>query len=128
MARRPTLSAVVSWTVAAVVPFVAGCHAGGVGNLAPRPEPNLPKVSVTAAEAIRKHNINASHVQALEAKPRITIASAEMNGSVDGRIALERPHSFKLEMFGPGLKRPVADIGPACPRRASDNKNGAAPL
>jgi hypothetical protein len=87
----------------------AGCHAGGVGNLAPKGEPILPRVSMTAKEAIEKHNLNASKVQLVDSRPRITVKSASFQGSADGRMALERPKNFKLEMVS--LGKTVADIG-----------------
>jgi hypothetical protein len=90
--------------------LLAGCHAGGVGNLAAKPEPSLPKVSLTAAEAIQKHNVNASRIQALDAKPKITV-SGPINGTVDGRMAMERPKNFKLQMFTPMSRNTAADIG-----------------
>ena len=92
------------------IPMLAGCHAAGMNNLATRPEPVLPKVSLSANEAIQRHNINASRVQALEARPRIKVTSPGLTAGVDGRMALERPRNFKLEMFSPAHAT-VADIG-----------------
>lgn len=114
MASRPILA--VRCGLAALPLFAllpAGCHSGGVGNLAARPEPTLPKVSLTAHEAIRRHNVNASRVQALVASPSIVVNAPGMPpGKVDGRMAMERPRNFKLEMFRPGIsKSTIADIG-----------------
>ncbi len=106
MASRPSLLALLLGGVASL----SGCHAGGVGNLAAKPEPSLTKVSLTATEAIEKHNLNAARIQSLEARPRITVSSASVNGTVDGRMAMERPKNFKLQMLGP-MKTPAADIG-----------------
>ena len=106
MLARIALNSVVLGSLA----LLTGCHAGGVGNLAARPEPSLPKVSLTAKEAIEKHNLNAGRIQALEAKTRITVASASFSGGAGGRMAMERPKNFTLKMTTP-MGNPVADIG-----------------
>ncbi len=108
MASRPAVRVLV---VAGAVGFLAGCTAGRTGSLAARPtEPAVPKMSLTTAQAIEKHNRNAALVTALEARPRITVHAPEMKGaSVSGRMALERPKNFKLEMRS--TMDNVADIG-----------------
>ncbi len=106
MASRPALCALIL----AAVALLPGCHAGGAGGLSAKPAPTLPGVSLTATEAIERHNINAARVQALEAQPRITVTSPGLKGSVDGRMALERPKNFKLQM-STTMRSTVADIG-----------------
>lgn len=107
MRSRAVVSA-LGLVAAALLP---GCHAGGASGLSTKAAPTLPGVSLTAAEAIEKHNLNAAKVQALEARPRITVASPGMKGSVNGRMALERPRNFKLEISATLRSHPVADIG-----------------
>ena len=105
MASRPAVGALV--LVAAA--FLTGCHAGTSGNLAARPEPSLPKMTLTTTEAIQKHNANALRVMALEARPNVSLSSAQGGMSLRGNMALERPKSFKLQLST--LTETVADIG-----------------
>lgn len=108
MASRPAVFALVL----AAVALLPGCHAGGASGLSARPSPTLPGVSLTATEAIEQHNLNAARVQALEAQPRISVTAPGVpRGSVDGRMALERPRNFKLELSATMRSHPVADIG-----------------
>ncbi len=95
----------------AAVALLTGCHAGGASGLSSRAAPAAPGVSLTANEAIERHNINAARVQALEARPRISVdAPGVPRGSVDGRMALERPKNFRLQMITT-MRHTVADIG-----------------
>src|SRR5262249_48320872 len=56
------------------------------------------------------HNRNAERIQSLEAKPAITVAMTRRTPfHVDGRMALERPRNFKLELSHFGTTK--ADIG-----------------
>lgn len=97
--------------ILAAVALLPGCHAGGASGLSAKPAPTLPGVSLTATEAIERHNINASKIEALEARPRISVDSPGTKGVVDGRMALERPRNFKLELATTMRKSVVADIG-----------------
>lgn len=94
---------------AAAMALAGGCHAGSAGNLTARPSPVLPKLGMTTTQAIERHNINAGLVQALEARPMITVTSAQGSGRVDGRMALERPRNFTLQLSNHGSN--LADIG-----------------
>jgi hypothetical protein len=86
-----------------------GCRSGISGNLAARPDSLAPRPTITAQAAIERHNHNAELITSLEARPGI-IASAEgRRASVNGRMALEMPRNFTLEM-GTTLKN-VANIG-----------------
>ena len=59
---------------------------------------------------IAEHNRNAESIQSLEAKPSIKVASpARHQVPVDGRMALERPRNFRLELSSLGTTK--ADIG-----------------
>jgi hypothetical protein len=87
---------------------LAGCRTAGVGNLT-RPEPIAPPSSLSARELIAEHNRNAKRIQSFEARPSITIRSEQVSGGVSGKLALERPRNFKLDIFHTGGK--VADLG-----------------
>ncbi len=90
---------------------LTGCHLGGNGNLTARPEPTLPKVSLTAKEAIERHNENASLVKAVEARTSINMKSSTAGGAkVSGRLAMERPRNFALKLSHSAAGT-VADIG-----------------
>jgi hypothetical protein len=107
MRSRPAVLALALGVVA----LLPGCHAGGASGLSAKPAPPVPGVSLTATEAIERHNLNAERVQVLEAKPRITVSAPGINGaSADGRMALERPRNFKLEVSAT-VKGRIADIG-----------------
>jgi hypothetical protein len=110
MGSRPAVFALALGLGA--VALLPGCHAGGTSGLSAKPAPTLPNVSLTATEAIEAHNLNAAKVQALEARPRISVdAPGAPRASVDGRMALERPRNFKLQMTPTMRSTPVADIG-----------------
>lgn len=101
---------VVRQTVLALlVAFAAaGCRTAGVDNLA-RPEPLVPRTSMDATELIAEHNRNANRVKSFEARPSIKVTSSRLTGSVNGRLAMERPRNFKLELAT--TLNNVADIG-----------------
>ncbi len=107
MRSRPAVLALALGAVA----LLPGCHAGGASGLSAKPAPPVPGVSLTATEAIERHNLNAARVQVLEARPRITVSAPGINGaSADGRMALERPRNFKLQVDAT-VKGTIADIG-----------------
>src|SRR4051812_46594962 len=94
-----------------LVPFLllsvlaaSGCRTAGVGELA-RPDPPLaPISSAKASEILAAHNRNAGRIQVIDAKPSLTITVYEKPNqppssySVDGRMTMERPKNFKLEI------------------------------
>ncbi|MGE5754770.1 MAG: hypothetical protein ACM35G_03490 [Planctomycetaceae bacterium] len=88
---------------------LAGCRTAGVGNLT-RPEPIAPPSSLSARGLIAEHNRNAKRIQSFEAKPSITIRSEQMSGGISGMLALERPRSFKLDLFNT-IGSKIGDIG-----------------
>ncbi len=106
MRSRPAVLALALGVVA----LLPGCHAGGASGLTAKPAPQVPGVSLTASEAIERHNLNAARVQALEARPRISVTSPGGSGSADGKMALERPRNFKLQIDAT-VKGTIADIG-----------------
>lgn len=94
--------------VASALTASAGCRTAGVGDLARKDV--LPKRDGdSAAELLVEHNRNAERVQSIQAEPRITVASRRTRAGVSGRLALERPRNFKLQISGP--LNDVADIG-----------------
>jgi hypothetical protein len=100
---RPALLALL-----ATLPL-AGCRTAGVGNLA-RPEPIAPLATTNTRALIAEHNRNAERIQRFEARPSITVRSAQMNAGAGGRLAFERPRNFKLTI-APTAGSDVADIG-----------------
>ena len=107
MRSRPAVLALALGVVA----LLPGCHAGGASGLSAKPAPPVPGVSLTASEAIERHNLNAARVQVLEAQPQITVSAPGINGaSAHGRMALERPRNFKLDVSAT-VKGKIADIG-----------------
>jgi hypothetical protein len=86
----------------------SGCRAWSPGpvSLAPRP---IAETTFDVDKFVDQHNRNAALVQSLEAKPTIGVRSKLFHGSADGRLALERPRNFKLELSSMGAVK--ADIG-----------------
>ena len=94
---------------------VSGCRTAGVGNLT-RSEPAATRTTWNAGELIAEHNRNAQAIRSIEAAPAITVSVpgatrvGRQSGAVDGRLAMERPRNFKLEMTS--VKgTTVADLG-----------------
>jgi outer membrane lipoprotein-sorting protein len=89
----------------------SGCAAWNRGSLslAPAPRP-LAERTLDVAKFVAEHNKNAERIQTLEAKPTIGVSGRVMKARADGRLALERPHNFKLELSSArGAKE--ADLG-----------------
>ena len=61
-----------------------------------------PRPAFDLDEFVAEHNQNAERIRSLEAQPSITAPWVRQEigqeGSVDGRLALERPRNFKLEL------------------------------
>jgi hypothetical protein len=89
-----------------------GCRAGGVGNLA-RPEPPIAARPTPSADAIvARINQNARLVKTLKARPSITvILDRREKHPLNGRLAMERPRNFRLELTAPVSQSREADIG-----------------
>ena len=86
------------WLVIALALGPMGCRAAGTGSLSLHPRP-APKHEPLDLEAfISEHNRNAEMIQSLEAKPAIKVAAGRRAFPVDGRMALERPRNFRLEL------------------------------
>jgi hypothetical protein len=91
------------WLLAALAAGLTGCRAASTGSLVPRQRPGLAAHKAFDLDGfVAEHNRNAEKVQTLEAR-RLSIGVAMgRHYNVDGRMALERPRNFKLElsMFG----------------------------
>ena len=107
MDRRPSIALVFM-----VVSALAGCRAGTSNNLSrPAPVPMPTREAIDKDRFISLHNTNARAIRSLRALPGIELT--EGNGkkhSLRGRMALERPNNFDLEILGP-VKSEVAKIG-----------------
>jgi hypothetical protein len=89
-----------------------GCRTGGLGNLT-GPGPQMaPRTSSEVRRLLADHNRNAERIVSLNARPSIVISQGRvMKGApLDGRLAMERPRNFKLEL-APTSGSLVADIG-----------------
>jgi hypothetical protein len=93
---------------------VAGCRTASTGSLAHQRPPEVrPQPAFDLQEFVAEHNQNAERIQSLEARPSIGVKIGPpgdpQEGRVDGRLALERPRNFKLELSH--IRSTVADIG-----------------
>ncbi len=90
---------------------LTGCHAGTSGNLAKSPPP-ITRENLSATRFIAQHNKNAATIQSIQAQPGIAVAGrGGRQYRVGGRLALERPQDFRLQLTMPGGGKSVADIG-----------------
>jgi hypothetical protein len=106
MKPRPALLAVMALLL------VAGCRAAGLRQL-DRPEPSAARPALAVEEFVARINQNAQQVQSLKARPEITVVVANREHyGVSGRMALERPRNFRLELTsGAMVTSKEADIG-----------------
>jgi hypothetical protein len=87
----------------------SGCRAWNTGSLTPTPRP-ISDRTFDVATFVAEHNRNAELIQTLEAKMSIQVKTKLMpGGGADGRLAMERPRNFKLELLSMGNVK--ADIG-----------------
>jgi hypothetical protein len=86
----------------------SGCRAWNPGPLSITPRP-VAETTFDVVEFVDQHNRNADRIQSLEAKPTIGVRSKMFHTNADGRLALERPRNFKLELSTAGKGQ--ADIG-----------------
>jgi hypothetical protein len=98
------------WLVMVVALGSIGCRAAGTGTLSLFPRTPLTQGTLDVEEYVAQHNRNAESIQSLVAKPSIK-ASTRLRPQVhlDGRMALERPRNFRMELSSFGQSR--ADIG-----------------
>jgi hypothetical protein len=100
---RPALFAL--WATFAL--SASGCRTAGVRDVG-RADPFPARTAESATELLAEHNRNAERVQALEAKPSITV---NQKGGVSGNLAFERPKNFKLVLKSTVAFGDLADIG-----------------
>ncbi|WP_435018996.1 hypothetical protein TA3x_000989 [Tundrisphaera sp. TA3] len=102
--------------LALVIPCASiGCHAGSANNLAkPAPAPIKTQEAISKDRFIAMHNSNARAIQSLRASPRIELTEGlkdrPRSYSLRGRMALERPQAFNLEIAATA-NTSVAKIG-----------------
>lgn len=97
-----------TWLLTALAVGLTGCRAAGTGSLAPRSRPSLAHKTFDLDAFVAEHNRNAESIQSFEARSSIT-ANSHRSYGVDGRIAMERPRNFKLELSSFGNTK--GDIG-----------------
>ena len=98
------------WLLAAVGVGLAGCRAADTGSLSFLPRRHPSPLSFDIDEFVAEHNRNAEAIESLQAKPAIDASTGRLGHvHVDGRLALERPTNFKLEIAVQAV--PKADIG-----------------
>lgn len=101
------------WLATTLAVGLAGCKAGSMGSLSMLPRRNPPGVAFDLDGFVAEHNRNAEAIESLEARPTIRVAMGPMGrvfkASVNGKMALERPRNFKLELDAEGVRQ--ADIG-----------------
>lgn len=100
---RPVTLAVLALLV------VSGCRTAGVDNLARRDPVPPARPALDAKTVIAQHNRNAERIQTLESSPSLTVTLGRRSYPVSGRMALERPRNFKLDLSHTASQ--VADIG-----------------
>jgi hypothetical protein len=86
---------------------LGGCRALTTGSLGPK-SPWLAERTFDVDAFVAEHNRNVERIQSLEARPTIVL-DGKFHGGADGKLALERPRNFKLELLSFGS--PKADIG-----------------
>jgi hypothetical protein len=87
---------------------LSGCRAFNNGSISSTPRP-LAARTFDIDGFVAEHNRNAELIQSLTAKPSIGVAGRVMRTRTEGRLALERPRNFKLELSTMNDKK--ADIG-----------------
>ncbi|HEV3168474.1 MAG TPA: hypothetical protein VGZ22_30995 [Isosphaeraceae bacterium] len=99
-----------AWLAVLALLASAGCRAAGVGSLAPRQDPIAAQAPLAADRVIAQINSNARKVESLKANPSITVYYDRHRYAVDGKLALERPRNFKLDIRST-VHGKEADIG-----------------
>ena len=93
---------------------LAGCRTVGTGSIAHSRPPDLrPRPTFDLDTFVAEHNENAGRIESLRAKPAITATMGPPDRArshrVDGRLALNRPRSFELQLYRLGTN--YTDIG-----------------
>lgn len=97
-----------TWLLTVLAVGLTGCRAAGTGTLAPRSRPSLAHKAFDVDAFVAEHNRNAESMQSLEARPSVLVNDRSRYG-LDGRLAMERPRNFKLDLSFMGDTK--ADIG-----------------
>ncbi len=97
------------WLLMAIALGLTGCRAAGTGSLSPNPRPGLAHKSFDLDEFVADHNRNAEGIESLEASPSIGVKLERKSYAVSGRLAIERPRNFELELSHLAGKK--GDIG-----------------
>ncbi len=97
-----------TWLLTALAVGLTGCRAAGTGSLAPRSRPSLAHKAFDLDAFVAEHNRNAESIQSFEARSSIT-ANNRGHYGLDGKIAMERPRNFKLDLSFMGDTK--GDIG-----------------
>jgi hypothetical protein len=98
------------WLLMAVALGLTGCRAAGTGSLSLNPRPGLAQKSFDVDEFVAEHNRNADAIESLEARPSIGVTMEKWRHfAVDGKLAIERPRNFDLELSSLAGKK--GDIG-----------------
>jgi hypothetical protein len=87
---------------------ISGCRTAGVESLTRREPPPVPP-TLDVRAVIDDHNRNAEAIATLEAQPSLVVWARRRPLPVEGRLALERPRNFKLDIRHTASE--VADIG-----------------
>src|SRR4051794_26843346 len=89
---------------------LSGCRAANTGSLSLSPRTQAPSSSFDVPEFVAEYNRNAERIQSLEAKPSIRLATSKRQlreYHLDGRMALERPRNFELQLSALGAMKQV---------------------
>jgi hypothetical protein len=85
----------------------SGCAVLNSRAPAPRPQP-IAQRTFPVDRFVAEHNRNADRIESLTARPTVGV-TGKLTGRADGRLAMERPRNFKLELLRIG--NPFANIG-----------------
>lgn len=105
----------ISMMVYMLLAFLPGCRTLNLTNpnRVDAPGSAQKRLSPAASELVQKWSDNAAKIQTLRAQPTVKLTAVDgrrrFTGGVSGRLAMERPRNFKLDLstnFGQ-----VADIG-----------------
>ncbi|MGC8641758.1 MAG: hypothetical protein ACP5XB_17970, partial [Isosphaeraceae bacterium] len=102
--------------LAMLASLFVGCRTANTNSIAhTRPPENRARSTFDVDQFVAEHNENAARIRSVEARAsiggKIGPPGKERAGGFDGRLALERPRNFKLEMFQGAFGRNIADIG-----------------
>lgn len=102
--------------LALLASLFVGCRTASTDSIAhTRPPEIRPRSTFDVERFVAEHNDNAARIRSVEARPAIGVRIGPpgevQGGGADGKLAMERPRSFKLEMSAGALNRDIANIG-----------------